>query len=54
MRPLRNTVSQARNFLVVIGDLNGRLETDKLPYSYHDKINRNGNYLIELWKNLVC
>ena len=47
---LRNTVSDvpAHNFLVVIGDLNARLGTDKVPYSYHEKTNRNGNYLLEL------
>ena len=45
---MRNTINDvpAHNFLVVMGDFNARLED--VPYTYHDKTNRNGGFQREL------
>lgn len=47
---LRNTISDvpAHNFLVVMGDFNARLGPEKVPFTLHDKTNRNGSYMAEL------
>ena len=47
---LRNTINDvpAHNFLVVMGDFNARLGPEFVPYSYHDKSNRNGGFLGEM------
>ena len=37
----------AHNFLI-LGDFNGRLGKDMVPFSYHEECNRNGEYLHDL------
>lgn len=38
------------NILFVLGDFKGRLGSDEVPYSYHEKSNRDGEYLFDLMK----
>ena len=38
----------SHNFLVILGDLNARLGTEDVPFSFHDETNRNGKYLADL------
>ena len=47
---LRDAINDvpAHNFLVVMGDMNARLGLDDVPFSYHDRTNRNGCFLREL------
>ena len=47
---LRNTISDVlvHNFLVVMGDFNARLGSEKVPFTFHDMTNRNGIYMAEL------
>ena len=47
---LRDAVESvpAHDFLAILGDFNGRLGADEVPYSYHQETNDNGKYLIDL------
>lgn len=36
------------NILFVLGDFNGRLGSDEVPHSFNEKLNCNGQYLIDL------
>ena len=38
----------AHNFLLILGDFNGRLGKDTVPFSCHEECNRNGEYLHDL------
>ena len=38
----------AHNFLPILGDFNGHLGKDTVPFSYHEECNRNGEFLHDL------
>ncbi|XP_060759934.1 craniofacial development protein 2-like [Neoarius graeffei] len=50
---LHGTISDvpAHNFLLILGDFNGHLGNNKVPFSYHEESNRNEEYLLELMED---